>query len=171
MRKLLLGSVALTFFSFSIILLQISCKKDVIADTLNYILPQATTSVLGGVIVGDGLTVSSNGTLSIKPTSGGTSSKRNKIIFGRSNRADEIWTANYDGTNQTKLNFVLPAGLELDGEGLIKLSPDGETVFFNVKKPGAGAYYIYSCKIDGSQLTKVIDVSSADDQVHLGGVN
>jgi hypothetical protein len=35
MKKLILGSVALTFFSISIIIFQISCKKEVIAQTLN----------------------------------------------------------------------------------------------------------------------------------------
>jgi hypothetical protein len=68
-----MGSVALTLFSISIVIFQMSCKKDATAQTggTSYTLPTATTSTLGGVIVGSGLSVTSNGILSANATTGG----------------------------------------------------------------------------------------------------
>ena len=102
-KKLFLGSIALTTFALSIILFQVSCQKDVVAqNTTNYTLPPATTTTLGGVIVGNGLSVTSNGTLSVN-ASGGTT-QQNKLLFVKSfvvgtTETSEIWTVNYDGTN------------------------------------------------------------------------
>ena len=67
MKKLLLGSVALTLFSIAIAIFQMSCQKEANAQTGTgtYTLQPATTSTLGGIIVGNGLSVTSNGTLSV----------------------------------------------------------------------------------------------------------
>lgn len=68
MKKLLMGSVSLLLFSIAIAVFQISCQKEVGAQggsSTSYILPPATTNSLGGVIVGNGLNVTSNGLLSV----------------------------------------------------------------------------------------------------------
>ncbi len=73
----------------------------------------------------------------------------------------KFWTANYDGTNQTKIPIVLPNGLKLSEQ--YSLSPDGETLFFGVSNGGGTSAlktYIYKCKLDGTGLTKIIDDSS-----------
>jgi hypothetical protein len=160
MKKLLMGSVALTLFSISIIIFQLSCKKDATAQTsgTNYTLPPATTSTLGGIVVGNGLSVSSGGTLSDNSSTGGVI-QLNKIIFSKmpsSTNIPELWTANYDGTNQTKINIVLGANLKIDGGA--KLSPNGQKVFFEVAEGSPVIKtHIYSCNLDGTALTQIID--------------
>jgi hypothetical protein len=164
MKKLILGSAALTLFSISILIFQISCKKDAVAQTTTYTLPPATTSTLGGIIVGNGLSVTSNGTLSVNSTSGGLT-QLNKIIYTKLNTAIaqkfEIWTANYDGTNQTKVNITMPTGFQCAGDGEVKLSPNGQKIFFTSLQPSASATHIFTCNIDGTGLTKIIDGTSA----------
>ena len=129
MKKLLLSSIVLTLFSFSIILFQLSCKKDAVAQTGTAGLTQLNKIVY-----------------SVEPVSNIT----------------EIWTANYDGTNKTKINITLPsATIEIGGSP--KLSPDGQKVFFEVNDvdPGTGKSYIYSANINGSNVALVIDGSAA----------
>ena len=122
MKKLLLGSIVLLIFSVSIIFIQISCSKPVTAQSTSYTLPPATTSVLGGVIVGSGLSVSSNGTLSVNGSSG-SNTNQNKIIV-----AQDTVLYIYDYT-----------GKALTGNIGSKLVP---FLYSNSSKPS----YIYSVK-------------------------
>jgi hypothetical protein len=160
MKKLLMGSAALTLFSISIVIFQMSCKKDATAQTggTSYTLPAATTSTLGGIIVGSGLSVTTNGTISVNNNSSGTV-QLNKILYSKNPTgtagSNEIWSANYDGTNQTKINVSLPAGFGISG--FARLSPDGQKVFFGVKENSINRVHIYSCKIDGTNAIRVID--------------
>ena len=125
MKKILLSTIALTAFSFSIILFQISCKKSADAAT-----PATSTSI----------------------------TQQNKIIYQVfTNQASEIWTANYDGTNQQKLNISLPTNVVVAQDSGIKLSPDEKTIFFTAfilggNSPGG----IYSCNIDGTNAKQII---------------
>lgn len=144
-------------FSLSIILFQISCKKEAVAQsggnsTTNYVLKPATTSTLGGVIVGSGLSVGSDGTLSVNNngTNNDESTQLNLILYSHNG---ELWTANIDGTNQTKIPITLPTGIT--GFDNAHLSPDGKKVIFDVNGQTQGVA-IYSCNIDGSNLTKII---------------
>ena len=132
-----MGSIALTMFSISMILFQLSCKKEANAQT-------TTTSL----------------------------TQLNKLIYSYSydNYVTEIWTSNYDGTNQTKVNITLPTGVYFthQEERNCSLSPDGKKIFFL-----AGAAYsfngntypytltpsIYSCDFDGSNVVKVINAT------------
>lgn len=80
-------------------------------------------------------------------------SQQNKIIyFKRNNNVREIWSANYDGSNQKKINVSLPTGSSFDD---VKISPDGQSMFITVY--ASSAEHIYKCNIDGSNLTKIID--------------
>ncbi len=56
LKKLVLSTIVLTAFAFSLLLVQLSCKKDVVAQVASYILPIASTTKLGGVMV-DGASV------------------------------------------------------------------------------------------------------------------
>lgn len=161
----------MTIFAISIIIFQISCKKDAVAQTTSYTLPPATTSSLGGIIVGNGLSVSSNGTLS---TSSSGLTQLNKIIYskypGTGTYSAEIWTANYDGTGQAKVNITLPANLGITGSA--QLSPNGQTLFFQVGNRTTFKFYIYSCKLDGTDVQQIIDGSSLPNEaLELNGVN
>ena len=164
----------MTLFSISIIIFQISCKKDATAQTgTNYTLPPATTTSLGGIIVGNGLSVTSNGTLSVNGTTGGLT-QLNKIVYDRFNRTtntnDGIYIANYDGTNQTKLNIIIP-GQANATVGQPRLSPNGLKVFFQVTYQigGVTSFNVYSCNIDGSNVVKVLDGGANQWEYDLGG--
>ena len=76
-------SFVLLFAAISIGIFQISCQKEAIAQTGNtYTLPAATTSTLGGVIVGSGLNVASNGTISVSSATAGVT-QLNKLFLGK----------------------------------------------------------------------------------------
>ncbi|MBS1639927.1 MAG: hypothetical protein JSR12_07710 [Bacteroidetes bacterium] len=146
MKKLLLGSVVLAVFSMVIILFQLSCQKTASAQTTN----------------GSGLT------------------QLNKILFTKyisngnnSVSTEEVWTSNYDGTNAVKVNIVLPSGIVFTDGMLPRLSPDGKKIFFNAGAVNSGGYNsnadIYSCNIDGSGVTKIIDKGGSNNNIILGG--
>jgi Tol biopolymer transport system component len=135
MKKLLMGSIALTMFSISMIVFQLSCKKEANAQT-------TTTGV----------------------------SQLNILLFQKTNKnvtpfADELWTSNYDGTNQKQIPIPFATGQSIR-EGETRLSPDGKLVFMTIRQTtivgGVTSYdsYIYSCNIDGSNYKKVVGFSS-----------
>ena len=168
MKKLLLGSVLLTIFAISIALFQISCKKDAVAQGTNYILPPATTSSLGGIIVGNGLSITSNGTLSV--TSSGGLTQLNKLIFKKIvGSGAEIWTANYDGSNAIKINIILPTGIVYSDDMNPVMSPNGQKIFFTAGLSGSFAGDLYSCNADGSSVTKIVDKGGSNNNIILGG--
>ena len=172
MKKLLLSSIVLLLFSFSILIFQISCQKTLEAQTgggsSSYTLPPATTSTLGGIIVGNGLSITSAGVLSVNSSS---SAQLNLLIYYKViGTTYEVWTANYDGTNQTKVNIVLPVGTEFSDHFTPKLSPDGTKVFFALRTPAAGnGADVYSCNINGTNVTKIIDKGGSGNFIFLGG--
>ncbi|RTL56074.1 MAG: hypothetical protein EKK37_16465 [Sphingobacteriales bacterium] len=155
MRKLLLSSIVLLIFAIALTVFQMSCKKEATAQQTgsNYTLPPATTTTLGGVIVGSGLTVNSSGLLSTTPNANLV--QLNTILYLKSGATSvEIWLANTDGTNQRKVPISLAASqVIVPGYGE-RLSPDGKVVFFTVSENQA--YNLYSCSTDGSNLKKII---------------
>jgi len=156
MKKLLMGSVALLIFSASILVFQISCQKTSTAQTGSnpYVLPPATTSTLGGVIIGSGLNVSSSGVLSATQSTGGLQ-QLNTIIYLKSGGAfSEVWLANIDGTNQRKVPIPVSSSQSIVPGYGVRLTPDGMTVVLNVSE--GGAYNIYTCGTDGSNFKKIV---------------
>lgn len=157
MKKILLSTVVLIAFSFSIILFQISCKKDAKAQSSSNLAP-ATTTKLGGVIPdGSTIAVDAAGKISV--------AQEGKIVFikyGSATSQSEVWTANYDGSEAAKVNLVLPSTLSVAAHA--NISPDRKTLFVSVfdAKGNAG---IYSCGIDGSNpkliVTGNIDITDA----------
>jgi hypothetical protein len=127
MKKILLSTIILTAFSFSIILFQISCKKSADAAT-------STTST--GTIQQNKIIYTRN-----LPVSGAQG-----IYYC------EIWIANYDGTGQQKINISLPTGLFVNYTTFVRLSPDQKTIFFDVadaKQDNINTGF-YSANIDGT---------------------
>ncbi|RQO78871.1 hypothetical protein DBR40_03865 [Pedobacter sp. KBW01] len=121
---------------------------------------------MGGIIVGSGLSVSQNGTLS---ANAGTT-QLNKLIYSRitydaggTYKGAEIWTANYDGSAQTKINVSLPSGIVFAENPSPKLSPNGTKIFFTAGPSSsynptmASVESLYSCNIDGSSVVKIIE--------------
>lgn len=66
----------------------------------------------------------------------------------------ELWISNIDGSNQN----IIPVTFAFDFQfGSISLSPDGTKVIFSVVNDRSRDGYIYSCNIDGTNLTKLIE--------------
>lgn len=177
MRKILLSSFVLILFSLALIVFQLSCQKESNAQTNNYTLPPATSSSLGGVIIGNGLSVSPTGVISVNRTS----SQLGKIVYtktiwnGGSSYTNEIWTVNYDGTQATRANIVLPSGLYIasssgsSGNTRASLSPDGTLIFFNVSDASGLTQGIYACNVDGTSVRQVVTVTGSNNAINLSG--
>ena len=163
MKKFFLGTIILTCFAIAVTLVQISCQKSTAQTSggSNYVLPPATTTTLGGVIVGSGLSVSNTGVLSVNPSNAGLT-QLNKIVFSKdiyvgSTGHGEIWTANYDGSDAVQISITLPSGTVISTHADTRLSPDGKTIFFTAQTVSTNTFHIYSCNIDGSNVKKIID--------------
>lgn len=167
MKKLLLGSASLCLFSISIMIFQMSCKKDATAQTSNsnYILPPATTSTLGGVIVGNGLSVTGNGTLSVVNSGGVT--QQNKILYTKYfSSGSEYYICNFDGTNNQQINITLPANVRKSSE--VVISPDHQKIFFLANLAIAPSNsYTYSCNLDGTNVQLVTDHGANATDIEL----
>jgi len=113
MKKILLSTAVLTAFSLSVVLFQISCKKSADAAT-----PGTSTGSL----------------------------QENKILYSTDEgiltptgfELEKLHIANYDGTNVTDINLVLPTGVTLltrsnvGNSNNMSVSPDHKTIFFQV---------------------------------------
>jgi hypothetical protein len=97
----------------------------------------------------------------------------NTILFEKTTTAasptTELWTANIDGSNVKKIPIVLPAGLSIYNAS--RLSPDGKKVIFEARDATGMGSSLYSCAIDGSNLTKLFDgVTNQDQYYQVDGV-
>jgi len=145
MRKLFLSSIALTIFSISIIVFQLSCQKHVSAQNPNTVASSANNSVV---------------------------QQLNKIIFKKvveNNDAPsvQIWTANYDGTNAVRVKIKLPDGISFSDDMTPVISPDGQKIFFTAGTSSFNAD-LYSCSFDGSSVTKIVGKGGANNNIILG---
>ncbi len=83
-----------------------------------------------------------------------------KIIYVKNN---EIWTANYDGTQQNRVPVSLPPNVTFAfaavPQSTMSISPDGQKVFFSAYS-GTGVdkiLQLYSVNIDGTGLNLIFD--------------
>lgn len=144
MKKLLLSSIVLFLFSASMALFQMSCHKDVIAQT-----PATTASITQQNKIIYTKNIPLNG------ANGGYYS--------------DIWVSNYDGSNPHKISITLPAGLFVDYTTFVKLSPDQKTIFFNVgdaKEDNNGTGF-YSANIDGTNAKLVVPHDSQGGAIEV----
>ena len=97
-------------------------------------------------------------------STGNTNSQLNKLVFMKffSSSTPEVWISNYDGTGQVKVNINLPTGVVFSDNLSVKMSPNGQKLFFEAGPPyQTGALTsisndIYSCNTDGTSVTKII---------------
>ena len=144
MKNLLRSTLYLAVFAFAGILFQISCSNS------------------------DNQTNSTNQT----PIGKLIYNKQESTTLpgGGTGITSRIYTCNYDGSNETPVDFTLPAGVNIDfstGQSNIRLSPDGQTVFF-ITHDDTGAESIYSCDITGGVATEVIPTNGPGN-IELGG--
>jgi len=126
MKTLFKSSVLLLLFSFSLLVFNLSCKKESIAQN-------TSTSIQNLGI----------------------------LVFSKAgDKVNEFWTSKYDGSGQIKITIT---SITNTGEILkdnIQISPDGKKFFFiantNPTNPSS-MDAIYSCNIDGSGVTKLVD--------------
>lgn len=167
MKKVLMSSLVLLLFAAAVFVFQLSCQKRIEAQSGGgqYILPPATSTALGGVIIGDGLAVTSNGKLSVVSVS---SPSPSIIFFSRTNpggtRGDEIWKANIDGSNPEKLNITLPSGYLMslnqatpDTNGSALVVTSDKKLVFRATISGSPGSSLFSCDFDGQNVVKLID--------------
>lgn len=101
-------------------------------------------------------------------------SQINKIIYTRQNissSAMQIWVANYDGSGASQIPVALPANLTISGDiasSAVRLSPDGQTIFFLAYDNTTTVCSIYSCNINGTNVQLVIPHNNTD-VVRIGG--
>lgn len=158
MNKIAKSSLVLLLFSLSLIFFQLSCEEPVEAQQQNYILPPATTTLLGGVKVGTGLTVASDGMLSVTPPTTSVQEPLNRflyVLYNDNTNVTEFWTAKHDGTDNKKIPVSLAAGLTIASQSAV-LTPNGQTLIFSATDNN-DVKFIYSISIDGSNLKKLVD--------------
>jgi Tol biopolymer transport system component len=78
----------------------------------------------------------------------------------------EIYTSNLDGTNNTKVPITIPSGLKMNDA--VAITPDGNKLIFTLRNinsstPNHIGGSVYTCKLDGSELTKIIGSTTSDN--------
>ena len=94
-----------------------------------------------------------------------TSEQINKLLYVTYN--GQIWTADFDGSNKTQVNLALPSDLRVDvsyPKLSIKMSPDGQKIFFSGINTTTNDVGIYSCDISGSNIVLVLSGSPGTNQ-------
>ncbi len=148
MKILLQGSIALTTFAISIMLFQMGCKKDAIAQNSTYNLPVASSSTLGGIMIGPGLTIDNTGRLSCP---------HDDVIlyFKTTSPKYEWWVCDKNGGNQRMVNF--PSTITVTNVGVSLLSDKKSVVFSGAASTiPLGISNLYTMNIDGSNLNMIV---------------
>lgn len=86
------------------------------------------------------------------------------ILFTKDVRgqSSEIWVSKTDGTAQAKVNIQLPAGELISPQARITANKQGIVfVAMNAQEKETGIYY---CKIDGSELKKVVEAPAGTNE-------
>jgi hypothetical protein len=141
MKKLLLGSILLTFFSFAIILFQISCRKEASARNMGEPL---STSIL----------ISKPFVVKFSEQSG-VDSLNNPILEERSLTALDFYILQDNETVLNKVTVNLPQDEYAWSRAV--LSKDGSKIFFDTYHIHKGYSGIYSCSVDGGNAKKIAD--------------
>ena len=136
MNKILKGSIVLMVFSFTISIFQMSCTDDVIAQAMDYILPVATPSILGGV----------------KPD--GTT-----ILVDATGKISTAGTTALPIATTTTLGGVKPDGTTITVDGTGKLSSVGlqqqHKILFTLQDSRTGIAELWYVNYDGSGKTQI----------------
>jgi hypothetical protein len=125
-----------------------------------------TVFALAGILFQISCSADSNSTNS---TSVGKLIYLKNMFDGAGNR---IYTCNYDGTNETLINVTLPSGIVIDlntpDDMMLRISPDGQKVFFVALDTTTANKILYSCDISGANPAQVIALNGTGN-FRLGG--
>jgi Tol biopolymer transport system component len=84
----------------------------------------------------------------------------------------ELWICNNDGTGQTQIPVAFPANVDFSGinsnRSSVKISPDGQKIFFVALNSSTNLCSIYSCDLTGNNLVEIVN---GNFMLELGGVN
>lgn len=141
MKKLLLGSALLILFSCSIILFQLSCRKEATARNMSDETPAV-------------MLISKNIETKFREQTG-VDSLRNPVFDERWFSYIELYILKDNKAAPVKININLPP----DEYPVLNacLSKDGNKIFFSTQHKTKGYSGIYSCNINGSDAQKVAD--------------
>jgi len=67
----------------------------------------------------------------------------------------ELWRINLNGTNNRKINIVLPTGIKFGDEELAKVTEDGKTIIFLTRNTSTGQEAIYKSNLDGTSPIRI----------------
>ena len=170
MKKILLGSIALMLLSLGITIFQISCKKEAVAQKeSNYVLPVATSTTLGGVMVdGTSIKVDAQGKISASSASANSTTILYRKSTENANLSDELWSVNIDGSNKKKISINLPNGWELANEEMARITADGKNIIILAKHTATEQEAIYKCNLDGSNVVKVMEAAANENMAIQG---
>jgi hypothetical protein len=83
----------------------------------------------------------------------------NKVVFVKGVGSDQtIWICNYDGSDLSQIPISLPNNVVLNsnnGNSNPRLSPDGQTIFFNTYNMNDQSYGIYRSDISGNSIQEI----------------
>lgn len=172
MKKILLSTIVLTAFGLSLILVQLSCKKDSMAAQIaSYVLPIASITKLGGVMVdGTTITINKEGKITAVPTvvvgpEVPAVVEFNEIIYCHEegiNDYPEFWKVNMNGTGNQRIPIALPANLVID-PFTIGFKRTTTKIIFGVEgSDGEGSRYLYTCNLDGTGLQRVLEIEDEE---------
>jgi hypothetical protein len=118
--------------------------------------------------------IPSSCTKSQAQTETNTAQQLNKFVWIRlaSSGVPQIWISDYSGNNATQVPISMPPGAALStdfGTMDVKLSPDGQTVFFMGVLPATDTRQIYACNIDGSNVRVVVPNAGNTGYIKIGG--
>lgn len=94
--------------------------------------------------------------------------QQNKFVYAKLNATTDLWTiniCNIDGTNNTVVPISLPSGVKYNGD--VAINPDGSKIIFSARNTtNTDIGYVYSCNIDGTNLTRILD-STGEPSLHF----
>lgn len=156
-----MGSAVLLTFAFSALVVE-SCQKAT-AQNPNPTIPIATTTTVGGIIVGNGLQIdASTGRLSANVQS---ATPVNKLVYMKtSGGTNTLHVADYNGAN----GYTIPTGALILQDGGTSLSPDGLLVFFSAKVSSTSTPNLYKCSTESGSPILIITGTPGTTALNVG---
>jgi hypothetical protein len=94
-------------------------------------------------------------------------SSETKLVYIKLNTLTdvyEVYTSNLDGTNNIKVPITVPVGMEMNGD--VTITKDGGKLIFELRNIDSSIHdggSIYTCNIDGTNMTKIIGGTTSDE--------
>jgi len=144
MKKLLLSTIVLLAFSISLLIFDMSCRKDLVGQS-----DQTADLTL------------KNGSI--------TSSNNSGIVLYStvSTSGVQLWRMNYDGTGKTQINIVAPTDFSFDLASFARVSPDGKKLFFTGWSNSGSYHVLCSANIEGTNFKVIVKFDPAISTAYL----